>query len=162
MFDRRDTLAPHLLLLICKRNDDVDSQCLSVATLRTNVQLNCPFHPVSVQLKMWRQRRQCVHAGDTFLLLRFIPFFFLILFYQVKIFCWKLKKNKQKKIVQLVFLHMNFLTFYSRMCTTTYSFKNWTFCLSDLRSLCLSDDLSDLVQPPASLFLLIEQTEITL
>lgn len=76
-FDRRDALAPRLLLRVRKRTDDADPQRLSVATLWTHVQLNCPFHPVSVQLEMWRQRRQCVHAGDAFLHLRFVPVYFI-------------------------------------------------------------------------------------
>lgn len=83
----------------------------------------CPVGNVETKTSMCPCRRH--FSAFTF----YRIFFFLILFYQVTIFCWTLKKNKTKKLVQLVFLHMNFLTFYSRTCATTYSFKHLTFCL---------------------------------
>lgn len=118
---------------------------------------------------MWRQRRQCVHAGDTFLHLRSIPFFFLILLLSGQNILLKIKEKQNKKIspaclFTLEFSHLLFTDVYDHLLTQILDFLpvfSFFRDLSDLRSLCLSDDLSDLVQPPASPFLLTEQTEIT-
>lgn len=116
---------------------------------------------------MWRQRRQCVHAGDTFLHLRFIAFFFFNSVLSGHNILLNIKEKQNKKISPAClftheFSHLLFTDVCDHLFIQTLDFLPVLFFfwdLSVLPSLCLSDDLSDLVQPPASLFLLIEERD---